>query len=183
MRKLMREFRAFAMSGNMLDLALGFIIGTAFAALVQSLAQNILMQFVAAVAGKQDYSKVSVKVGEADIYYGRFVTDLLNFLILTAVLFFVIKMISWLGIARGRVFGRRDCPWCCEEVAVNALVCKFCRQPLVEELPTLAEARKRLESQQARRLPFPFGTLAPLPKPRRRPTSPPPPPPDAGDTT
>lgn len=145
----------------MLDLALGFIIGTAFAALVQSLAENVLMQMVAAVAGQPDYAGLTISIGTAKIHYGAFVTDLLNFLILTAVLFFVVKMISWLGIAKGRVFGRRDCPWCEEEVPSEALVCKFCRQPLVEKLPTLAQATARLDAREARRIP---GLLA-----RRRP--------------
>lgn len=161
MRKLLSEFRAFATSGNLLDLALGFIIGTAFAALVQSLAENVLMQLVAAAGGKQDFSELSFGVGKASIHYGKFLTDLLNFLILTAVLFFVVKIISWLGIGRLRVFGDKDCPYCQEKVPVNALICKFCQQPLVEELPTLAEAQARLEAQQVRRrLPVPIPPLS-----------------------
>ena len=58
MKQMWKEFRAFAMGGNMLDLALGFIIGAAFAALVQSLASNVLMQLVAAIFGKPDYKAV-----------------------------------------------------------------------------------------------------------------------------
>ena len=57
MRKLWNEFKSFAMSGNMLDLALGFIIGAAFATLVQSLADNVFMQFVAAIFGTPDFRR------------------------------------------------------------------------------------------------------------------------------
>ena len=57
MRNLLRDLKAFALGGNMFDLALGFIIGTAFAALVESLAKNVIMQFVAAIFGQPDFSR------------------------------------------------------------------------------------------------------------------------------
>jgi large conductance mechanosensitive channel len=163
MRRLWNEFKSFAISGNMLDLALGFIIGAAFATLVQSLADNVLMQFVAAVFGKQDFGALYFKINNARIEYGAFLTDIINFLMLAAVLFLIIKFIVFLGVGRGRAFGTQQCPYCREQVSPNALVCKFCRQPLVDELPSLADARAQLEEQNRRKI----GLPVPIPSRRK----------------
>ena len=155
MRKLWGEFKAFAMSGNMLDLALGFIIGAAFAKLIESLANNVLMQLVAAIFGKQDFTQLQFTLHHAQINYGAFLTDMINFLMLAAVLFAIVKAIVWLGIGRGRVFGEKQCPYCLEKVPPTALVCRACSQQLVEELPPLSEAQQRLAELHRRRLALP----------------------------
>jgi large conductance mechanosensitive channel len=167
-RKLWGEFKSFAMSGNMLDLALGFIIGAAFAKLIESLANNVLMQLVALVVGQPDFTKLQV----GSVKYGQFLTDLVNFLLLAVVLFVIVKFIVGLGIGRGRVFGEKQCPYCLDKVPPTALVCKSCGQQLVEELPPLAEAERLLAEAHARRrvaLPLPLPLpLPPLPtRPRR----------------
>jgi len=164
MRKLWQEFKSFAMSGNMLDLALGFIIGAAFAKLVESLANNVFMQLVAAVFGKQDFNQLVFTVNRAQIKYGMFLTDMLNFVMLAGVLFLIIKFIVFMGAGRARVFGSQTCPYCHEQISPAALVCKWCRQPLVDEMPPLAEARRILaESYARRRIALPA-----LPVPGRR---------------
>lgn len=166
MRRLWQEFKSFAMSGNMLDLALGFIIGAAFAKLIESLANNVLMQFVASVFGKQDFNKLVVTVNRAQIKYGMFLTDLINFLMLAGVLFLIIKFIIFMGVGHNRTFGAQTCPYCREQVPPTALICKWCRQPLVDELPSLAEARRAVtEASTRRRVALPN---LPLPS-RRRP--------------
>jgi large conductance mechanosensitive channel len=160
MRKLWREFKGFAMGGNMLDLALGFIIGTAFATLIQSLAGNIIMQFVAAIFGKPNFESLDVNINNATIEYGAFLTDLINFALLAVVLFLIVKFIVFVGVGQGRAFEDRNCPYCLERVDPTALVCKFCGQQLVEELPSLAEAQERLRAARARRR----LSLPPLPR-------------------
>jgi large conductance mechanosensitive channel len=175
MRKLWNEFKSFAMSGNMLDLALGFIIGGAFAVIIQSLANNVLMQLVAAAFGKPDFTKFVFTVHSAQIKYGQFLTDLVNFLLLAALLFGVVKFIVFIGIGRGRSFGIQECPFCEERIPETALVCRFCRQALVDELPTLAQARERFEEMHRRKLVLPSGLpiglpLVNLPVPGRRKT-------------
>jgi large conductance mechanosensitive channel len=161
MRKLWNEFKGFAMSGNMLDLALGFIIGAAFAKIIESLAQNVLMQSVAAVFGEQDFSALVLTVNRAQIKWGSFMTDLVNFLLLAALLFAVVKFIVFVGVGRGRMFGTQQCPYCFEDVDPSAIVCKFCRRDLVEEVPTLAEAQSRRDELYKRKialsLPIPGG--------------------------
>jgi large conductance mechanosensitive channel len=158
MRRLWNEFKSFAMSGNMLDLALGFIIGAAFAKIIDSLANNVLMQAVAAIFGKQDFTALFVTVNKAQIRYGAFLTDLVNFLLLVALLFAVVKFIVMFGFGRGKQFGKQQCPYCEEGIAPTALVCRFCRQQLVDELPSLAEARVRLEELERKSggLPIPI---------------------------
>ncbi|RZS31415.1 large conductance mechanosensitive channel [Herbihabitans rhizosphaerae] len=126
MKGLWKEFKAFAMGGNMMDLALGFIIGAAFAALVESLAGNILMQLVAAIFGKPDFSNLSFSVNGAELKYGAFLTELLNFLLLGLVLFALVKAMKKLGLGNFRAQGSRECPFCKEFVPVDALKCKFC---------------------------------------------------------
>lgn len=162
MRNLWREFKAFAVSGNVLDLALGFLIGAAFAKLVQSLASNVLMQLVAAAVGKPDFTELHITINSAQINYGQFLTDLLDFLILAVVMFAVVKLIVRIGIAKARSFDSdAQCPYCNEAVPVNALACKACGRGLVEEMPSLAEARQRQVDQRARR-------ALTLPNPLRR---------------
>jgi len=165
-RKLWTEFKSFAMSGSMLDLALGFIIGTAFAKVIESLLANVMLQLISAIGGEPDFTTLTIHLGNTRIKYGQFVTDLINFLILVFILFIVVKLIMRLGIGRNRVFGERQCPYCLDVVPPTALICRSCGQQLVEELPPLAEAERRLAEHKARRIT--------LPTVRRRPGSPPP---------
>jgi large conductance mechanosensitive channel len=154
MRRLWHEFKSFAMSGNMLDLALGFIIGAAFAKIIDSLVQNVLMQFIAATVGKKDFTELVLTINNSEIKYGAFLTELVNFLLLAALLFAVVKFIVFVGFDRGRSFGTQQCPYCLEQISPNALVCRFCQQKLVDELPSLAEARTMLDAMNRPKLPL-----------------------------
>jgi large conductance mechanosensitive channel len=169
MLKVFREFRAFSMGGNMLDLALGFIIGAAFSKLVEAFAQNVVMDLVAALFGKHDFTSLNIRIKSSEIHIGVFLSQLLSFMLLAWVLFLLVKMIAAFGIGRPRVFEERECPYCLEHVSPRALICKTCGQPLVDKLPALAEAEKRAAEMRTRR---PL-SLPPIPVParRREPTS------------
>ena len=148
MKQMWKEFRAFAMGGNMLDLALGFIIGAAFAALVESLASNILMQLVAAIFGKPDFSELTFEFNNAEIKYGAFLTDFVGFLLMAIVLFSIVKLLKKAGLGNFRAQGQRECPYCKEFVSVDALKCKWCTadidpDQLEEEDLEILEARRR----------------------------------------
>jgi large conductance mechanosensitive channel len=164
MLKVFREFRAFAVGGNMLDLALGFIIGAAFSKLVEAFAQNVIMDFVAALFGQPDFTALNIRIHHSQIHVGVFFSQLVSFLLLAWVLFVLVKMISAFGIGRQRVFEERECPYCLEHVSPRALICKTCSQPLVDELPALAEAEKRAAELRARK----GLNLPPIPVPARR---------------
>jgi large conductance mechanosensitive channel len=88
------EFKEFAMKGSVVDLAVGVVIGAAFGKIVDSLVNDIIMPIVGILIGGYDFSKLSVKVGEAEIKYGNFIQTTLNFVIIAFVLFIVIKAIN-----------------------------------------------------------------------------------------
>src|SRR5689334_25222530 len=101
MRKLWAEFKAVTIGGNVLDLALGFIIGTAFATLIQSFVSHIFLQLVAAIIGKRNFSDVVVRIEGTPLQVGSFLNDLLQFILLAVALFFVVKFMTWLGVEIG----------------------------------------------------------------------------------
>jgi large conductance mechanosensitive channel len=125
-RGMWDEFKAFALGGNMLDLALGFIIGTAFAGLVDSLAGDVIMQLVAAIFGQPDFSGLVFTVNDAEIRYGAFLTVLVNFLLLALVLFGLVKLLKRIGLGNFKAQGSQECPYCKEFVAIDATRCKYC---------------------------------------------------------
>lgn len=91
MKQLRTDFRKFVMRGNVLDLAVAVIIGVAFNAVVTSLVNDVIMQFIAAIVGKPNFNDLTFTIGEGVIYYGKFLTALVNFLIIAATLFVIIK--------------------------------------------------------------------------------------------
>ncbi len=169
MLKIWREFKAFALSGNVFDLALGFLIGAAFSKLVESLAGNVLMQLVASIFGEPNFTKWIFTVNGTKIQYGSFLTDLLSFFMLAGVLFLIVKMMSVTGISRMRSYDERQCPYCMEPVVPHALVCKTCTRPLVADLPEYTAAEERAAQLRAHKLPrLPNVNLPPLPVPKLR---------------
>jgi large conductance mechanosensitive channel len=125
-RTMWSEFKAFALGGNMLDLALGFIIGTAFAGLVDSLAGDVIMQFVAAIFGQPDFTMLVFELNGSQIRYGSFLTVVVNFLLLAAVLFGLVQLLKRAGLGNFKAQGSQECPYCKEFVAIDATKCKFC---------------------------------------------------------
>ena len=107
---MLKEFREFAMKGNVVDLAVGFIIGAAFSAIVNSLVGDIIMPIIGAVTGGLDFSNYFVPLAKsvtatsladakkqgAVLAYGNFITLTLNFLIIAFVLFFVVRLMNQL---------------------------------------------------------------------------------------
>ena len=84
---MLKEFRDFALRGNLLELAVAFVLGVAFAAVVSSFVDDIIMQLVAAIVGKPDFSSLTFSIGDGVIRYGSFLTALVTFLIIAWVLF------------------------------------------------------------------------------------------------
>ena len=88
------EFREFIQNGNVMDMAVGVIIGAAFKGIIDSLVEDILMPVVGIFAGADSFSSLSLTVGGAVITYGNFISTVVNFLILSFVLFLVVKTIN-----------------------------------------------------------------------------------------
>lgn len=88
------EFKEFIMRGNVLDLAVGVIIGGAFGKIVSSLVDDILMPIIGSLIGGLDFSDLSIKIGEAKIMYGSFIQQVVDFLIIALCIFFIVKVAS-----------------------------------------------------------------------------------------
>lgn len=127
------EFKEFIMRGNVLDLAVGVIIGGAFQAIVSSLVDDILMPLLGIVLGKVDFSALMVQVGDASISYGKFITAIINFLIMAFVIFLIVKGINGLSEKLAKKEEEpapapttKVCPFCKSEIAIDAVKCPHC---------------------------------------------------------
>lgn len=94
MTKIFNEFKDFAMRGNVLDMAVGVIIGGAFGKIVSSLVDNVLMPLIGSVTGGIDLSKLAITVGDANIGYGLFIQNIIDFIIIAFCIFLLIKGIN-----------------------------------------------------------------------------------------
>lgn len=91
MSKFLNEFKEFAMKGNVVDMAVGVIIGGAFGKIVSSLVDNVLMPVFGVITGGVDFSGLSVKFNDASIQYGLFIQNVIDFLIIAFCIFLFIK--------------------------------------------------------------------------------------------
>lgn len=88
---MLKEFRAFIMKGNVLDLAVAVIIGGAFGAIVTSLVNDILMPIIGVISGGVNFAGLAIKVNEASIGYGNFIQAIINFLIIGLTIFLIVR--------------------------------------------------------------------------------------------
>ena len=130
MKKTLDEFKAFAFGGNLVDLAIGFIIGAAFATVVESLAKNVIGDHIAAIGGQPDLSGAVLHVRHGDVHIGLFLGDLLAFAIVAFVLLMLVKAFKKARLGNFKAQGQRECERCKESVAVDATRCKFCTSEL-----------------------------------------------------
>ncbi len=94
MKKFFSEFKEFAVKGNMLDLAIGVIIGAAFKSIVDSLVNDIIMPLVGILLGGKDFTNLIWRVGDAEIKYGSLIQNAFNFLIVAFCLFLLVKSVN-----------------------------------------------------------------------------------------
>jgi len=87
---VLREFKDFLMKGNIVDLAVAFVIGVAFAAVVNSLVNDLIMPLVAIVIGKPDFSDLTFTINDAVFHYGAFITSVITFIAVAAAVFFIV---------------------------------------------------------------------------------------------
>lgn len=126
---MIKEFKKFALRGNMVDLAVGIIIGGAFGAVVKSLAEDVMMRAIVGVIGKRDYRDLHFNVQDSQVLYGNFLTQVVSFLLVAVALFFVVKAINrMLGPrdAPPEPTARRECPYCTTSIPVVATRCPAC---------------------------------------------------------
>jgi large conductance mechanosensitive channel len=129
MRGLLNEFKAFAFRGNLIELAVAVILGLAFNAVIQALANGILMQLIAAIFGQPNFNRLTIDVSGTPIYYGRFITALIQFLLVALALFFVVRAVNRLLHPQGAPADppkTRECPYCFTPIARVATRCSAC---------------------------------------------------------
>ncbi len=140
MKKFMEEFKAFVMRGNVVDMAVGIIIGSAFTAIVSSLVDDIINPIIGCF-GSTNFDNLSVKlVGDATLNYGSFITAVINFLIMALVLFVILKLFT---SATGKLKKNepepepteKECPYCKTMIAIGATRCPNCTSKLEGFLP------------------------------------------------
>lgn len=162
-----KEFKEFALKGNIMDLAVGVIIGGAFQSIVKSLVDDIIMPIIAIFTGKVDYSELSVTIGESSIKYGSFITAVINFFIVALSIFLFIRYINKLNrkleqmkeeeikkLEKKGKFRRRKtdivpepaeepttkvCPYCFTEIHINATRCPHCTSELEDKIEEYGE--------------------------------------------
>jgi len=127
----MRGFKAFLLRGNVVDLAVGLVIGAAFGAMVTAFVADILTPLIAAIFGKPDFSTLSFTINGSKFAYGHFLNMVIAFILIAfAVYYFVVLPVNAL-VARARREPPADeankkCPECLSEIPIEARRCAFC---------------------------------------------------------
>ena len=128
---MLGEFKKFLLRGNVVDLAVGIIIGAAFVAIVNSLVADLLTPLIAMIFGKPDFSALTFEINKSTFSYGSFINALISFLIIAAVVFYFIVVPINALITRSRKGAPADettkkCPECLSEIPAGARRCAFC---------------------------------------------------------
>jgi large conductance mechanosensitive channel len=136
MRSWGSEFKQFVLRGNVIDLAVGIVIGAAFVALVQAAVEDLLTPLIAAIFGQPDFSRLSFELRGSVFEYGHFLNALLSFVIVALVVFFfVVKPMNALtSLAQRRESpdpSTRKCPECRSEIPIDARRCAFCTSEVI----------------------------------------------------
>ncbi|MCC6124285.1 MAG: large-conductance mechanosensitive channel protein MscL [Pirellulales bacterium] len=124
---MLKEFRDFAMRGNVVDLAVGIIIGGAFGKIVSSLVNDVIMPPIGMLLGKMDFSSMVIELNEkTSIKYGAFINNAIDFVIVAFVIFLVIKQINRLRKEPPKEPTEKDCPKCFSHIPIKATRCPHC---------------------------------------------------------
>jgi len=132
---MLKDFKQFLMQGNFVALAVAFVIGAAFAALVTSLVEDLITPLIAAIGGQPDFSDLSFTINGSRFSYGSFLNALISFVIIAAVVFFLIVRPVNALVERSRSKEPEDpslrkCPECLMEIPAEATRCGHCTSPV-----------------------------------------------------
>ncbi len=142
---MLKEFKAFAMRGNVLDMAVGIIVGAAFGRIITSLVNDVIMPPIGLILGKVDFSSLFInlsgtpyasladarKAGASVIAYGAFLNTILDFVIVAFVIFLLIKQVNRLQKpAPAAAPTTKDCPFCQSAIPIKATRCPHCTSQL-----------------------------------------------------
>ena len=141
LKNMMKEFKTFALKGNVLDMAVGIIIGASFGKIVDSLVKDILMPPLGMLLGKVDFSSLKIALGSepdaATINYGVFINHVISFIIVAFAVFLLIKAINTLRAKMEKAEAaapapktEKTCPYCFSQISVKATRCPHCTSQL-----------------------------------------------------
>lgn len=137
MKKFFEEFKAFISRGNVMDMAVGIIIGGAFTAVVSSLVEDIISP-VLGLFGGLNFDQMSVNlIGDVTLNYGKFITAIINFLIMALVIFTIVKVMNSVAAKmkmkeEEKAPTTKKCPFCKSEISIEAVRCPHCTSVLEE---------------------------------------------------
>jgi len=128
---MLKEFREFILRGNLVDLAVAVVIGTAFGAVVTALVKDLVTPLIAAIGGKPDFSGLTFKINGSEFLYGDFINAFIAFVIIAAVIFFVVikpvnSLMARFQPAPAVDVTTRVCPECVSDIPISARRCAFC---------------------------------------------------------
>lgn len=142
---MLKEFKEFAMKGNVLDMAVGIIIGAAFGGIINSLVHDVIMPPIGLLLGHVDFSSLFVNIsgtsyptlaaakaaGAATINYGLFINTIINFLIIAFAIFLLVRQVNrWTEKPAPPEVTTKDCPYCLSKIPVKAKKCAYCTTAL-----------------------------------------------------
>lgn len=134
MKGFIKDFKDFISRGNVIDMAVGVIIGAAFGKIVSSLVDNILTPLLGILIGGVNFSDLSVVVGTAEVKYGAFLQSVFDFLIIALVIFTIIRQISKVTskFKKEEVAAptEKECPFCKSTISIDATRCPYCTSEL-----------------------------------------------------
>lgn len=142
-KKFIDEFKAFALKGNVMDLAVGVIIGAAFQDIVKSFTESFINPIISSIGGAEVGGKIEIFHTGQYLYYGNFITAVINFLIMAFVIFLLMKIINKI-----MSFGKtqevsapttKKCPFCKTEIDIEATRCPHCTSVIEEKNNSSAE--------------------------------------------
>ena len=133
MKKFFSEFKEFISRGDVMNLAVGVIIGSAFQAIVNSLVKDIVSPVIGIFANT-NFDNLMIKIGDVEIKYGSFLTALINFIIMAFIIFLIVKAVNNLTNViikkEEKSPTTKKCPFCCSTIDVNAKRCPHCTSNL-----------------------------------------------------
>ncbi len=136
----LRDFKAFVLRGNVVDLAVGIIIGAAFGTVVAAFVKDLITPLIAAIGGQPDFSGLFFTLNKSKFLYGDFINAVVSFLIIAAVVFFfVVRPINRLMERRKSQAPadptERNCPYCLSSIPIKATRCAYCTQEVPLQAP------------------------------------------------
>ena len=127
---VLKEFKEFAMRGNVMDLAVGVIIGAAFGKIVTSLVDDLLMPVVGLFTGGIDFSERVLMLGGAELRWGAFVQNIIDFIIVAFIIFLIVRAMNRLKREEPTTPTTKECPHCFTTIPLKAARCPNCTSQL-----------------------------------------------------